>query len=101
MKSKNTSISFYCFLASIVVFILGNIMGKIYYETGFTLGIGSGWLGYVFLASIFIIPLVGVIFGFNGEKSRLKYVSIAANLLVCLTVGALSVALIVYDFVPQ
>ncbi|MED5100687.1 hypothetical protein [Niallia circulans] len=45
MKSKNTSISFYCFLASIVVFILANMMGKLYDETGFSIGIGNDYLG--------------------------------------------------------
>lgn len=53
------------------------------------------------LASISIIPLVGLIFGLKGEKSRLKYLSIVGNLLVFLTVGLLSMALIVYDFLPQ
>lgn len=68
MKSKNTSISFYCFLASIVVFILANMMGKLYDETGFSIGIGNDYLGYSILASISIIPLVGLIFGLKGEK---------------------------------
>lgn len=101
MKSKNTSISFYCFLASIVVFILANMMGKLYDETGFSIGIGNDYLGYSILASISIIPLVGLIFGLKGEKSRLKYLSIVGNLIVFLTVGLLSMALIVYDFLPQ
>ena len=76
-------------------------MGKLYDETGFSIGIGNDYLGYSILASIFIIPLVGLIFGFKGEKSRLNYLSIVGNLLVCLTVGLLSMALIVYDFIPQ
>ncbi|KLV23620.1 hypothetical protein ABW02_19015 [Niallia circulans] len=72
MKSKNTSISFYCFLASIVVFILANMMGKLYDETGFSIGIGNDYLGYSILASIFIIPLVGLIFWIKRRKKSLE-----------------------------
>ena len=53
MKSKNTSISFNCFLASIVVFIISYILGATYSETGFKISEGNGWVGYVLLAIIF------------------------------------------------
>jgi len=76
-------------------------MGKIYYETGFSLGTGNDWLGYSILASVFVLSLVGLVYGFKGEKSSLKYISIVGNSLALLTIGLLSIALIVYDFVPQ
>ncbi|MGN8844501.1 hypothetical protein ACTNDN_16945 [Niallia sp. HCP3S3_B10] len=101
MKRKNTNISFYCFLAAIVIFIIAYVLGAIYNATGFSIGVGYGWIGYILLTIIFVLPIVGLVFGFKGEKNRLKFISIVGNLLVFLTVGVLSVALIIYDFVPQ
>ncbi|MFT8322022.1 MAG: hypothetical protein ABF649_14065 [Bacillus sp. (in: firmicutes)] len=71
MKSKNTSISFSCFLGSVAVFILSYIIGATYGETGFKISEGNGWIGYVLLAILFALPLVGLIFGFKVLKCHL------------------------------
>ncbi|RVT60235.1 hypothetical protein ACQRXC_20385 (plasmid) [Niallia taxi] len=100
MKNIYTSFSFYCFLGTIGWTLLAYMVGSLYSPTGnsyFT----SEWLGYLFFAPMIITPILGVVFGFKGEKSVFKLISIFGNTILFFTVSLLSIGLIVYDFIPQ
>ncbi|MDK8640530.1 hypothetical protein ABER75_20030 [Niallia taxi] len=100
MKNIYTSFSFYCFLGTIGWTLLAYMVGSLYSPTG-NLYFTSEWLGYLFFAPMIITPILGVVFGFKGEKAVFKLISIFGNSILFFTVSLLSIGLIVYDFIPQ
>ncbi|TRZ39508.1 hypothetical protein CEQ21_00610 [Niallia circulans] len=101
MKNIYTSFSFYCFLGTIGWTLLAYMVGSLFTPTGNTYFNGYEWLGYLFFAPLIITPILGVVFGFKGEKSKIKIISIFGNTILFFTISLLSIALIIYDFIPQ
>ncbi|MEI2405298.1 hypothetical protein [Niallia taxi] len=101
MRNIYTSFSFYCFLGTIGWTLLAYMVGSLYSPTGNSYFIGFEWLGYLFFAPMIITPILGVVFGFKGEKSVFKIIFIFGNTILFFTVSLLSIGLIVYDIIPQ
>lgn len=50
-------------------------------------GVSLGALGKPYIVSMFIFPLLGIIFGFKAKKGLLKWLLIILNVIAICTIG--------------
>ncbi|WP_299511966.1 hypothetical protein [uncultured Rummeliibacillus sp.] len=100
-KSRYTKLSFICLGVSILTFLITYLLGSYTstatYSSPFSNTVLSAIFGYTLFAIVILAPIIGVIFGFKGNKGVLKITAIIANTGAFLTLSLLVGAMAVYD----